>query len=143
MYSRCERESKPAWSGMNRPLFQNRTIQSTANKMRIAISIRLHDRCGWATGFGERLSCQRQINQVATARPRKPSQIGQMLRKTFIVCSPAVAGLPGPGNLGVEASTTERQLDPAIDASQLRSVRSVVPSVISASQSAGGARSLK
>src|SRR5712691_13436481 len=75
--------------------------------------------------------------------PTKPSQIGQIVRRMFIVCSPAEAGLPGPGNLGVEASTTGRQLEPENDASQLWSVRSVTPSAINASHNAGGALLLK
>src|ERR1700736_2849798 len=82
-------------------------------------------------------------NQIATEMPTKPSQIGQMVRRTFIVCSPAVAGFPGPGNLGGEASTTGRQLDPANDASQLWSVRRVTPSAINTSHNAGGALLLK
>src|ERR1700731_48662 len=105
---------------MNCPLFQNRTIQSPASKMRIAISVRLHEPLrASAADFGKRFSCHRTANQTTRAIPVKPIQIGQMFRTTCIVCSSGATGLPGPGNLGVEARTTGREVDPANDASQL------------------------
>src|SRR5436853_5898824 len=104
---------------MNLPLFQNKTTHSPTNRTSSPISIRCHDSpddC-WIDSAAL-FSCHCPINQIATAKPRKPSQTGQIFRNTFIVCSPAVAALPGPGNLGVQASMAWRQLDPANEASQ-------------------------
>ena len=143
MYSRWDRESKPAWSERNRPLFQNRMAQSPANKINVASSIQFEGQDASMTDFCKRFNCHRRINHIATAAPPKQIQIGQTFRAAAIVCSPAATGLPGPGNLGAEALTTGRHDDPATDASQVRSVCSVAPSIVRASQSAGGALSSK
>src|SRR4029077_8839475 len=57
--------------------------------------------------------------------------------------SPPAIEFPGPRNLNASQRTPCRHDEPVNDASQVASVRKLDPSVVSVSQSAGGALSLK
>src|SRR6266480_1246522 len=67
----------------------------------------------------------------------------QIFPSTSDVLSPPARRLPDPARLGVEASALLRHADPARDTSHFSSVRKVDESAVNASQSAGGASSLK
>src|SRR3954447_14482836 len=129
MYLRCSFESKPAWNGRSRVLFQNKNNHVAEIRTRTSRSTN----CG--------LNCfdparQRMTHPHATAISNiQSSQIFFAFEK---VLSTSAMGLPGPGVFGAEASATCLHDEPANDASHFSSVRSFSWPLVKTSQSAGG-----
>src|SRR6266849_261134 len=78
-----------------------------------------------------------------TARIPNTIHVRQILGNTSNIFSPPARRFPGPGYRGTEASALLRHEEPASDDSHSPSVRNVEESAVNASQSAGGASSLK
>ena len=78
-----------------------------------------------------------------TATTANTVHVRQILASTSSILSPPARRFPGPGCRGAEASAQWRQEEPASEDSQLPSDRTLADSAITASQSAGGASSLK
>src|SRR5881396_1914868 len=78
-----------------------------------------------------------------TARIPNAIHVRQIFGNTSNILSPPAIRFPGPGYRGTEASAQLRHEEPASEESQLPSVRKVEESAVNASQSAGGASSLK
>src|SRR6186713_1270797 len=129
MYLRCSLESKPAWNGRSRVLFQNRNNHVAEIRTRM---IRSRD-CDFNCFEPAR---QRMTDPQAT--PISNIQSSQIFFAAAKVLSTSAMGLPGPGVFGAEASATCLHDEPANDASHFSSVRSLSWSLVKTSQSAGG-----
>ena len=88
-------------------------------------------------------------SQLVAAKVRRAAKIPnaihvrQILGSTSNVFSPPARRFPGPGYRGTEASAQLRHEEPPSEDSHSPSVRNVEESAVNASQSAGGASSLK
>src|SRR5215831_18241154 len=108
MYFRCSVESKPAWKGSNRVLFQNNSSQSTAK-----ISKRI--RSSPCSLDFLKLTCQKKANPTAMAT--RTIQNRQIFFTASNVRSPPAIEFPAPGVFAAAASAAGRHEEPANDAS--------------------------
>src|SRR4029077_1727068 len=114
MYLRCSFESKPAWNGRSRVLFQSKN-----NNMAETSRTTTRSRDGDVNCF--KLARQRMTHAVAI--PISKIQSGQVFFAASKVRSPPATRLPRPGVFAAEASAALRHEEPANDASQCSSVR--------------------
>src|SRR6266508_2479109 len=129
MYLRCSFESKPAWNGRSRVLFQNKNNHMAEISRRTTRS---------RDGDVKRFKLARQRMTPPQAIPISKIQSGQIFFPASKERSPPATGLPRPGVFAAEARAAFRHEEPANDASQFWSVRTFSRSVIKTSQSAGG-----
>src|SRR6266567_7781829 len=129
MYLRCSAESKPAWNGNNRVLFQNNANHSPADMSRST--------CSGLT-VEVFLESARQRKTATEAIAIRTIHNGQHFFIASSVRVPVVMELPGPGILAVLASAACRQEEPANDVSQPSSLRRLSWSAVKFSHRAGG-----
>src|SRR4026208_423244 len=110
MYLRCSAESKPAWNGNRRALFQNNANHRTA---RTSSGIRSRHR---APGCLEAMF-HRKVTTEAIAK--RIIQKSQMFLTAANVCWFAASKLPGPGVFAAVASAAGRHEEPTYETSQL------------------------
>src|SRR6476620_11788754 len=129
MYLRCSLESKPAWNGRSRVLFQNKNNHTAEIRRRMSRSRDCDVNCFEPAR-------QRTTHPQATAISN--IQSGQIFFAAEKVLSTSAMGLPDPGVFGTEASVACLHDEPANDPSHFSSVRSFSSSLVKTSQSAGG-----
>src|SRR5215467_7254901 len=110
MYSRCSFESKPAWNGRSRVLFQNKNNQMAETRR---TTTRSRD------GAVNRFKLVRQKTMPAQAIPVSKIQSGQSFFAASKVRSSLAMGFPRPGIFAAEASAAFRHKEPANETSQL------------------------
>src|SRR6266404_5174979 len=95
MYLRCSFESKPAWNGKSRALFQNKSNHKPANMSRSIC-------CSRSAVDSLELTFQRKLTTEAIAI--RTIQNGQSFLIASNVSSPPAMELPGPGLFAADAS---------------------------------------
>src|SRR4029453_17050317 len=103
MYLRCPFESKPAWNGRSRVLFQNKNNHMAETRR---MTTRSRD------GDVNRFKLARQSITPAPAIPISKIQSGQISFAASKVRSPPATGLPRPGIFAAEASAAFRHEEP-------------------------------
>src|SRR5436190_24321462 len=96
MYLRCSFESKPAWKGNRRVLFQNKTDHSTAKMSRSVFP---------SPTVGYRLKVTHQKSVAAEAIPIRTIHKGQLFFIASSMRAPPAMELPGPGVFAAVADT--------------------------------------
>src|SRR5262245_61824220 len=127
MYLRCPAESNPVWNGNRRVLFQNNNNQNPANTV---TRIR-------STQCVENLSTDtRQTTATTHPIPTRMTHRGQVFFIASKVPMPPAMAFPQQGIFAADARAAWCQTDPAIDASQLSSLRTISGPAVKLSQSA-------
>src|SRR6478736_3084345 len=116
MYLRCSIESKPTWNGRSRVLFQNKNNHMAEIRARTTRS-----RDGDMNCF----KFARQRMMPPQAIPISKIQSVHIFFAASRVRSPPATGLPSPGVFAAEASAAPRHEEPANDAFQFSSVRTI------------------